>query len=94
MNHQSLIAAGFEQVASDTQEGVIFRKRTRAEDLSYVNEHIVDGEFVTGSMWAVTEVAADGSVSLSIAEADYLEGPHPGGTTEANDLLRDAGVAA
>lgn len=42
MNHQSLIAAGFEQVASDAQEGVVFRKRTRAEDLSYVNEHIVE----------------------------------------------------
>ena len=58
--------------------------------LPYANEHIVDGEYVSEDMIAVTEVLPDGSVQMSIADADYVEGPHPAGTDEANALLKDA----
>ena len=90
MERQALIDAGFKPTTYEGDAGEYLTKRQPVSTLPYANEHIVDGEYVSEDMVAVTEVLPDGSVQMSIADADYVEGPHPAGSQEAEDLLKDA----
>lgn len=90
MERQALIDAGFQPTTYAGDEGEYLTKRQPVSTLPYANERIVDGEYVSEDMTAVTEVLPDGSVQMSIADADYVEGPHPAGSEEAIALLKDA----
>ena len=90
MNRTALLAAGFESVTNGAFAGESFKKRQPIETLPYANDHVVDGEYVTEGMMAITEVLPDGRVQLRIPDGDYIEGPVSG--EEALGLLKDAGV--
>ena len=90
MDRDALLAAGFKPVTYEGLSGECFTKRQRVDTLPYASESLVDGEYVTEGMMAVTEVLPDGRVQLLISDADYVEGPVSG--EEAIALLKDAGV--
>lgn len=88
MDRTQLIAAGFQ--AENGPDGERLFKCQPVVDMPYVNENIVDGDYVAEGMVGVTEVLPDGRVQMSIDDADYREGPHAAGSPEALALLKDA----
>ena len=90
MEQAKLIAGGFVRTTYPRQEGEFLTKKVLVSQMPYANEHLVDGDFIHADMEAVTELVPDGTVQLSIAGADYVEGPHPVGSEEGIALLNDA----
>lgn len=93
MDRQTLIDAGFKPTRYEGQEGEFLAKVVKVERMPYAGEHLVDNDFIYGDMDAVTEVTPDSRVQLFVADVDYVEGPWPLDSEEAQALLRDA-VAA
>lgn len=87
MNPNILIAAGF------TQNGNIFNKTMRAEDIPYFAEHIVDNELVFGT----TEIqmvinTEDRTLQMSGVNETYEEGPYSIDENDGRQAMRDMGV--
>lgn len=90
LTREALIAGGFTPTQYPGKEGEHLTKRTRAEDLPYTHEHVVDESYVYGSSEAITELNPQGFVHLYIPDADYVEGPAPVGSAHGQAILRDA----
>lgn len=85
---EQLLAAGFTRADAGG-----FIKRLMAQDMPYVNEHIVDELGVSERTEVLVEVSSDRMVKMTIPTCDEAsEPPLAMDSAEGLGLLRDAGV--
>lgn len=91
VSNEQLLAAGFVETKFQTQGGTFFIKKLNAEDMPYVNEHIVDNDEVLGTSEVIVQVTPGREVQIYIPSADYTEPLVPVDSPEGLAILRDAG---
>lgn len=90
METELLLAKGFKIKTYEGQEGEFVSFTCKAESMPYVSEYLVDDDFIFGDMDVFVEVTPAKTVHLYIPDADYMEGPFPVDSEDAQRLLREA----
>ena len=91
VTNEQLLAAGFIETKFPNQDGTFYIKKLAAEDMPYVNEHIVDNDEVLGTSEVIVQVTPAREVQIYIPSADYTEELVPVDSPEGLGILRDAG---
>lgn len=81
-----LIAAGFNDSDNDHDEAMV--KTMQVKNMPYVNEHMVDDDFLFSDAIGTILVSRD-EVTLMIPDINYVEGPYSIASGEGINILND-----